>query len=348
LKIYIENIGLNYDPQAMRDSILFDGIMRSLQVLNQEFRIEDLQNVSLDKLKKYKQLWVMALDCMDEKTQKKLSLYIKSGGHLIVLPTFPKVDLNLKKCDYLQKFCNIRDDKTTYPLTPKIDVMQIKDFQCLGRINIYKKDDAKVIAKTEAGENCGLTKKIGKGNVSIIGTAFSYELDEHLKAYQALINTDKIDRQVTTDNEDIVAGQRFSSNGNYIYIFNYHNDFQVFKLRIKGLKNDSLLNKFLEKTSLNMPPTYGFISPYRKKISKGLSILFTTSELLWFQGDKKVFNLRVAGDKALKGHLFLQSKSRPKKITINNKPIKYTCNLNELHLKYNHRKKPLSLKIHYR
>jgi beta-galactosidase len=347
-KMNIQSIGLNYDPQAMRDSILFDGIMRSLQVLNEEFRVEDLQNVSLDKLKKYKQLWVMALDCMDEETQRKLSLYIKSGGHLIVLPTFPKMDLNLKKCDYLQRFCKIRDNKSLYPLTPKIDLMEVKDFQCLSRINIYKKDDAKVIARTEAGESCGLTKKAGKGRVSIIGTAFSYELDEHLKAYQALIKTDKISKQVTTDNEDVVAGQRFSKNGSYIYIFNYHKNFQTFKLIIKGLTKGSLLYKFLKNNPINTPPSYGFISPHKQKISKGLSILFTTSELLGFQGDEKMVEIRVAGDKDLRGHLFLETKVKPMKITINNKPIKYTSNLNQLHLEYDHSKKPLSLKIYYR
>ncbi|MDP8260825.1 MAG: beta-galactosidase [Candidatus Kappaea frigidicola] len=344
-KFNVEDLGMHYDPQRLRDSVLFDGLLRALQILNEDFMMEDLQSIDLKHLKKYKQLWVMSLDCMDKDTQKKLANYIKAGGHLVILPTFPQKDLDLKKCTYLEEFCKISNEKTVYPITPKIDLLGVKDFQCFPRINIYKASQAKTIAVTEAGECCGLSKKIEKGKVTILGTAFSYELGEHLEAYKKLINTDKIKKFVKVDNSNIIAGELFGKDCNYLYVMNYHRNYQSFNMQISNMVSPSL-KKILKNKTFLIPSTYGFIAPLNMQLSPGLSITFTTSEVLSINKQKDFIELKITGHKEFDGGLLLKAQNKPKKILINGKKVNFRCNSKEIYLEYAHKQKPLSIKIY--
>ncbi len=72
-KLDVEKLGLKFDPRFLREELFFNGLLRSLQTLNFNYDVQDLENCSLDKLLEYKQLWVVPTELMDEETQKLLA-----------------------------------------------------------------------------------------------------------------------------------------------------------------------------------------------------------------------------------------------------------------------------------
>ena len=343
-KMDVSDLGLSYDPKRLRDQVLFDGLLRSLQVLNEDFIIEDIQAAALERLKKYKQLWIISLDYMDKDTQKKLADYVKGGGHLIIMPTFPNKDLDLNDCAYLEGECGIKRKEAVFPVTPKIDLLGVKDFQCLSRINLYEEDASEVIARTEKGECCGLTKNAGKGRVTVLGTAFSYELGEHLEAYGKLIATDKIKKYTLIDNPEIIAGQLFNEEYSYLYVLNYHRNAQAVRLTVKSpAGKEEIIIPFEEK--LLMPPTYGFITPINLRLSEEAVLKYATSELLSMDVSGGRIKFEVAGHPDLKGGLVLELSEEPKRVLIDGKEGSFRYKDGKLFLSYSHQEKPFQVVV---
>ena len=339
-KLDAGRLGLDYDPQQIRDSVLFDGLLRSLQLLNYDYDVKDIKSARLSELSRYKQLWVVSLDYMDEKTQQKLASYVESGGHLIMMPTLATKDMDLNKCTLLKEHFDIRLLDKIRPEPPKIDLLGIKDFSCLPLINIYDAKGQEVVARTEDGRCCGISKKIKKGKLTLIGTAFSYELAEHLSAYKALIKTDKIEPAVKTTNEDIICGRLKADKCDFLYIFNYHR--RQIKTSISLKEKQKKEHGALDSIRLSMPPTYGLITPLNLRLSGALKLIYTTSDLLSFKSSTKKVLFELKGHPDLAGKLVLKSPKPPRKITLNNEPINsYSYNQqNRLSISYTHPEGP--------
>lgn len=233
-RLEVEKLGLQYDPRFIREEIFFNGLLRNLQTLNFTYDIEDLENTSLKTLLKYKQLWITTTELMSLETQKFLVDYVKNGGHLIIYPTIPTLDLYLNPCTILRDKLEIRFEKSES--LNKVKVLGIEDVYTVFRNKeIFETTKSECIAKTKKNECCGIRKKSDKGFITALGFAFGYTSDEHLNLVEKIIRSDKIKRQVKVSDPDIQFVLRKSKKHSYLFLLNYHNEKKTFTANKKKI-----------------------------------------------------------------------------------------------------------------
>jgi len=231
-KLYIDKLGLKLDPRYVREEILFNGLLRGLQTLNFNYNIYDLESTSTDELQNYKQLWVVTTELMDAETQKFLAYYVKQGGHLILYPGIPELDLYLNPCTILKDELNISFTKCVS--SNKIDAFGIDDvFTVFTEKQIYQDEKAEIVSVTKNGEICGIRKNVGDGKITLIGYVFGYTSDEHLHLYEKIISLDKIKRQAKVSDPDIQFVLHKGKKYSYMFLLNYHNQKKTFTVNKK-------------------------------------------------------------------------------------------------------------------
>ena len=226
-RLDVEKLGLQFDPRFVREEIFFNGLLRGLQTLNFSYDIQDLENTSIESLLQFKQLWITTTEFMDAGTQTLLATYVKRGGHLILYPVIPTLDLYLNECTIIKEELNINFKKVASP--NKVTVFGIEDlFTVFREKQIYESEKNEIIALTEAEETCGIRKKVGDGTVTILGFAFGYTSDEHLHLYEKIISLDKIKRAAKVSDPDIQFVVRKGEKYSYLFLLNYHNQKKTF------------------------------------------------------------------------------------------------------------------------
>jgi beta-galactosidase len=228
-RLDVVKLGLSLDPRFVREEIFFNGLLRGLQTLNFNYDVCDLENTNIDELLKYKQLWVITTEFMDSVTQKLLTNYIKKGGHLIIYPAIPTLDLYLNPCSTLKNELEIKFEKSISP--NKVDAFGIKDiFTVFQEKQIFQNDDSssETVSMTKTGEVCGIRKNVEDGTVTILGFAFGYTSDEHLHLIEKIISNDKIKRQAKVSDPDIQFVIRKGKSYSYMFLLNYHNQKKTF------------------------------------------------------------------------------------------------------------------------
>jgi beta-galactosidase len=238
-RLFVEKLGLTLDPRFVREEIFFNGLLRGLQTLNFNYDIHDLENTAIENLLRYKQLWVVSTEFMDGDTQKLLADYVKRGGHLIIYPVIPTLDLYLNAGTILKDELQIQFSKSDSP--NKIEAFGIEDmFTIFAEKQIFKSADAEIVSRTENGDVCGIKKKVKKGSATILGYAFGYTSDEHLHLYEKIVSLDKIKRQAKVSDPDIQFVIRKGKKYSYMFLINYHNQKKYFKVN----SNKHTMNPF--------------------------------------------------------------------------------------------------------
>lgn len=238
-RLDVEKLRLQFDPRFVREEIFFNGLLRGLQTLNFNYDIKDLQNSSVDELLRYKQLWVISTELMDDKSQQLLVTYVNNGGHLIIYPVIPTLDLYLNPCTILKDGLYIQFSKSE--ISNKINAFGIEDVFTIFKLKqIYQSGDAEIVSRTSNSEACGINIKIGKGKATILGYAFGYTSDEHLHLYEKIISLDKIKRQAKISDPDIQFVIRKGKKNSYMFLLNYHNQKKTFVVDSK----ETTLNPF--------------------------------------------------------------------------------------------------------
>lgn len=238
-RLFVEKLGLRYDPRFIREEVLFNGLLRGLQTLNFNYDIKDLETSSINALLKYKQLWLVSTEFMDSKTQQSLVSYVKMGGHLILYPAIPVYDEYLNPCTILKDELNIQYSYSAG--ANKVDAFGIDDiFTFFGPKEIFDDSNGEVVSVTKKGEVCGLRKKIGKGKLTTLGFAFGYAADEHLELIEKMVSFDKIKREAKISDPDIQFVIRYGKKHSYVFLLNYHNEKKKFTVDSKNI----VLNSF--------------------------------------------------------------------------------------------------------
>ena len=249
-RLDVSKLGLSLDPRFVREEIFFNGLLRGLQTLNFNYDIKDLQNSSVDELLKYKQLWVAATEFMDSDTQKLLSDYVKVGGHLIIYPVIPTVDLYLNHCTILRDELKIEFSKSASP--NKVNAFGIEDlFTIFKDKQIFADNNSAVVAITELDEVCGIRKKVGKGNITALGFAFGYTSDEHLHLLEKIVSLDKIKRQAKVSDPEIQFILRNADKNSYLFLLNYHNQIKTISANGKEITLKPFSYRVIKQKSTN-------------------------------------------------------------------------------------------------
>lgn len=246
INLDVSKIGLKIDPRFLREEILFNGLLRSLQTLNFGYDIYDLQKHDLKSSKKYKQLWVTSADYMDAKTQLFLSEYVENGGNLVIYPTLPTLDLYLNPCTILK-------DRLTLEFSSELSSTKISSFG-IDEIftynenkNIFNQNGALSIAVTHENKICGVKKKIGKGSVISLGFSFGYTSDEHLKLIKKIVSESGIKNELKISDPDIQYKIIKYKNKELIFLLNYHNEKKLLNIDSKKIYINPFSYKILER-----------------------------------------------------------------------------------------------------
>jgi len=201
----------------------------------------DLENSDLYNLLNYKQLWVLSTEFMDTDTQQKLADYVKSGGNMIIYPVIPSFDLYLNKCEVLKNELNI--NFSIKNSSHKVSAFGIDEvFTNFPQKQIFTATDDESIAFTKDKDVCGIKKKIGNGQVTILGFAFGYSSDEHLKLCEKILKQARIKKEIEISDSDIQYVVRESNKIRYTFFINYHNQKKKFyyKFNYKNRKSKSV------------------------------------------------------------------------------------------------------------
>lgn len=319
-------IGLEYDPQAVRDSLFFDGILKAAQYLNIDMDVQDLQTQSVEGLLSYKQLWVVCTDWMDTKTQEKLKAYAERGGHLFLSPNVPWLDENLSPCTILQDAIGVERDGIRNYSCPKITLLGQEDLYAFARIQAFRPSGGKVIAKTPDGKCCGLEKRVGKGKATVLGTGLTNVIKEHFPAYAKLFAQDGITPNAWFDHEDVRVVERFGKGYAYLFLLNYH------KTDFRGAvhytdPSDGSIQKWPKKGAITIPACSSLVLPLGIPLRKPEGkIIRSTGTVGHIRYDAKGFEFEVSGGSGKDQVVELDLSRKPKRITLDKKPVSFHIN----------------------
>jgi len=246
-RLYIEKPGLTLDPRFIREEIFFNGLLRSLQTLNFNYDISDLENSNVENLLRYKQLWVVTTEFMDGDTQKLLADYVTNGGSLILYPAIPILDLYLNPCSVLKDELGVKLTKSVSP--NKIDAFGIDDvYTVFQEKQIFQNvSKTEIVSTTKTGEVCGIRKNVGNGMATILGYVFGYTSDDHLHLIEKIVSLDKITRQARVSDPDIQFVLHKSQRYSYLFLLNYNNQKKSFTVNNKMYTLNPFSCKVLKK-----------------------------------------------------------------------------------------------------
>jgi len=226
-RLDVGKLGLSLDPKFVREELFFNGVLRGLQTLNFGYDISDLETSTEDALLRYRQLWVITTEYMDPKTQALLGSYVAKGGHLVITPAIPTLDVYLNPCTVLADALDLRTTGSSDPF--KVTAFGIEEmFSQRAEKQLYDADGTLVVATTRRGEACGIHKRLGKGRVTALGFAFGYTTDAHLALIEKIVSLDRIRREALVSDPDIQAVIRNGRRRSYVFLLNYHNRRKTF------------------------------------------------------------------------------------------------------------------------
>lgn len=312
--------GLRYNPKAMRNTYYFEGMLKVLTIQNRDFDMVDIQRQAPDP-KVHPQLWVMALDCMDEASQRRLADYVNHGGHLIIWPGLPDKDLKMNPCTILQEALAVRETGTIgHNFVSKIDLLGFEDINAYPMVRCFDPKDAEVIASLPGGEPCGLRKKCGQGTVTLIGTIIGYNIKEHLYVYEKLFRHTSPKRHLTLGNPALQAHVRYGKDYAMLGLFNYTPVRQSTSVTITGVADHGSIT-MPDQGELVLEPHQGVLIPLHYPLDEGRKILWSSCEILDFQLNEKNMEVTVAGNPCQETGIMLWSSYALSRAKMNERPL---------------------------
>ncbi len=320
-KIEPQAIGLQYDPKTMRNTYFFDGFLRIMTMQNREFEFIDPEITKADP-EKYRQLWVLSLEYMDPATQEQLVTYVEQGGHLLIWPGLPDRDLRLNPCQLMKKRFGINEGTPRVcPENAKIEIFEFKDINVLSPIRVFKTErtdnrETTEFATTTDGACCGLTRRIGRGQVTVLGACFGYNIEEHLAVFARLAAPEPEPSLVKLSNPALQYHLRLGEDYAFLFLLNYTPIPQETEVSLEELANMKGF-KLPQKGTVQLPPISGVMIPLH--YSLGLHdayLLWTTGEVLRIEKNGEQVELLIKAFSNDGCELFFSAPSLPV-ITVN-------------------------------
>ena len=302
---------LQFTASAIRRPAYFDGLLKVLQVLNIDYDMMDLNTVADTTLSKYRQVWAFSTDEMNAGAQQKIVNYASIGGNLVIFPYLPDREMSQKSCTIIRDALAIKPTGKEIIDSPLIDIYDLKDIKCANPLIVYSEESlagADVIARTLNGTACGFRKYIGNGTIIHLGTWIGFDTEAHKPVYEALLNASGAKlRQASTSNENIAVRQRFTSdNSAVLFVANYYNEEQTGKITYTHPENGETITIPYGHGEMLWPALYGILSPVCMKITAGLSILHSTSDILDIKAVDDQIEITLYGDRDLAGEIIFE------------------------------------------
>ncbi len=306
--------GLRFVPSAIRRPAYFDGLLRVLQVLNIDYDMADLNRDTAASLSRYKQVWAFVTDEMDAPAQQTIADYITGGGNAVIYPYLPDREQSQKKCTVLRDALGLSPSASEIIDSPLVDILGFRDIKCSNPIMTFTEESlagTEIIARTISGTPCGLTRNVGKGIVTYIGTWLGFDTEGHKPVYEALLKrSGAILRQASSDNEYLTVRERFAdSSAALLFVANYFNEERSGLITYTHPKSGEDVNMPFSGGEIIWPPLYSVLTPVCLEISEGLHILHSTSDILGHEMKEDELCLTICGDRDLKGETVFEGHS---------------------------------------
>jgi hypothetical protein len=79
-----------------------------------------------------------------------------------------------------------------------------------------------VVARTAHGDPCGIRKRVGEGEVTVLGFAFGYSTDDHLALLGKVLSRDHIRGPIRISDPDVQYVVRHGARRSYLFLLNHH------------------------------------------------------------------------------------------------------------------------------
>ena len=335
--------GLQFNYASIRRPAYFDGLLKVLQVLNIDYDMEDLSQVSEDFLHAYKQVWAFCTDEMNSMEQQVLVDYTRGGGNLVIFPNMPDREMSQHACTIIRDAISIEPSGREIIDSPLIDIFELKDIKCANPQIIYSEEalaDTEIIARTIKGSPCGFSKSLGDGTVLHLGTWLGFDTEGHKPVYEEILKRSGARlRNASSDNENIIVRERFTNhNSAILFIANYYNEEQTGKVRYTHPESGETIVIPYSQQEILWPALYGVLTPVCLEISEGLKILHSTSDILRIAENNGQLEITLYGDRDLAGEIVFEGlKVREiKSATISGEPVQIVHDEKRVAFNYTH------------
>lgn len=302
---------LRFVPAVIRRSAFFDGLLKVLQILNIDYDMADLSKISAKELGIYKQVWVFSTDEMEARDQQVVVDYVNIGGNAALFPYLPEREMSQKPCTIIRDALGISPAGTESIDSPLVDILNYRDIKCANPQIIYTAKSlvgAEIIAKTLKGSVCGFVKTVGKGSVLHLGFWLGYDTEGHKPVYETLLN--KLGgtlRHSSASNDNISVRQRFTdAQESILFIGNYFNEEQTGRVTYTHPESQEQINIPYTGNEMLWPPLYATLTPVCLKITDGIKILHTTSDIVNIDNLHEHIDITLSGDRDLQGEMVLE------------------------------------------
>jgi len=302
---------LVFTPSSIRRSAYFDGLLKVLQVMDIDYDMVDLNKATVGNLAEYKQVWVFATDEMNAREQQTLVDYTKTGGNMVIYPYLPDRENSQNPCTIIRDAIAIIPSGIEFIDSPLIDVLGFKDIKCANPQVIYDEqviDGSEIFARNMNGNVCGFAKTLGKGTIIHLGAWLGFDTEGHKPVYEAFLNQSKAKlRQAFSNNYHVNVRQRFTKEQSaLLFIGNYYNEEHKAKISYTHPETGETMNIPYSGKEILWPALYGTLSPINLKVSEGLKILHSTSDILKIKVMNAQVEISLYGSRDLPGEIVFE------------------------------------------
>lgn len=196
---------------------------------NTSYKVLDIKNRSLEDMLKYK-LWMVLDEFMDAETQAKLKYYIQEGGHLVIQDKIPLKNLINRDMPILKKFAQaeIRD------LGKKENKILLHGSETfIGFDSKIVEMEGDVLATTLDERPSIVSKKIGKGSLTIIPFKLTYKFKSQLNIINKILEHLDMKQLIKSDRLHGIL-RRDKEGREMAFFLNYHPVKVKEKVAVKG------------------------------------------------------------------------------------------------------------------
>jgi beta-galactosidase len=268
-----------------REVILFDFLARGLALTHRPFDALELARAVLDP-ERTPLLWVMLDQQCDAAVQQKLLDYANGGGRLVIVGRMCAQTRDHAPCTLLQDGLGLRAVHRHPPFTEAL-ITAFDDLDIpVTFLETYEGVFDEVFAASATGETVGFLRRVGAGQVMMLGAALSAHTLDDLRVFDRM--AERMDcPPLFTLNEwadvRLSAGER----GNFLFAANYLDDPIETTVTQAGVP-------LLGGHPLLLPARRGLILPLEWQLRPGVTVHYLTAEVRAVAEDETGLTLTTA------------------------------------------------------
>lgn len=304
------------------------GFLTLLSMSGVNFDMVNLQTASVDDLLRYGQLWVYALNFLDEGVQKRLVEFVRLGGKLVTLPGIPHLNENMDNADimselYPAKLVNQVKAESVWRLVPflavdadGIEEMVVKDYLR----NFELTDESPIAWDSRTKKPCAYRRAFGKGNATLVGFKIQYYPSFHdfnRRFIQHILSLDRVKRSAYSRNMDLLVVERRGQGYSYLFVLNPTG--LPLKSRVTFMdpsdRKPRTIPKILD--GIELKSRGGLILAINYPIAKTkATVSYTTSMIQDVEEKPNSFTLTLFGQRDTSGETAVRLLHRPRSVRV--------------------------------